>query len=42
MQQKFRGAVTSGLVFNLAGGKLVITAGVNLDYNDPYITFNSK
>ena len=34
---KLQGAVTSGLVFNLANGRLIISAGVNLDYNDPYI-----
>ena len=34
---KLQGAVTSGLVFNLDNDRLIITAGVNLDYNDPYL-----
>jgi len=34
---KLEGAVNSGLVFNLVNGRLIITAGINLDYNDPYI-----
>lgn len=29
-------AAKSGLVFTLMNGRLVITAGVNLDYNNPY------
>jgi hypothetical protein len=34
---KLQGAVTSGLIFNLANGRVIVTAGVNLDYNDPYL-----
>ncbi len=30
-------AAKSGLVFTLLNGRLIITAGVNLDYNNPYV-----
>jgi len=33
---KLQAAVKSGLVITLLNGRLVISAGVNLDYNDPY------
>src|SRR6202008_3857426 len=33
---KLQAAVKSGLVITLFNGRLVISAGVNLDYNDPY------
>ncbi|MEO7534977.1 MAG: translocation/assembly module TamB domain-containing protein [Ferruginibacter sp.] len=34
---KLQAAAKSGLVFTLLNGRLIITAGVNLDYNNPYI-----
>jgi translocation-and-assembly-module (TAM) inner membrane subunit TamB-like protein len=33
---RLQAAVASGFVFTLLGGRLIISAGVNLDYNDPY------
>ena len=33
---KLQAAVTSGLTFTLLNGRLIISAGVNVDYNDPY------
>jgi hypothetical protein len=30
-------AVASGVVVNLFKGKIILSAGINLDYNDPYI-----
>jgi hypothetical protein len=35
---KLQAAAKSGLVFTLLDGRLIISAGVNLDYNNPYIT----
>ena len=34
---KLQAAAKSGLVFTLLNGRLIITAGVNLDYNNPYV-----
>ena len=34
---KLQAAAKSGLVFTLLNGRLIISAGVNLDYNNPYI-----
>ena len=33
---KLQAAAKSGLVFTLLNGRLIISAGVNLDYNNPY------
>ena len=35
---KLQAAAKSGLVFTLLNGRLIISAGVNLDYNNPYAT----
>ena len=35
---KLQAAAKSGFVITLLNGRLIITAGVNLDYNNPYIT----
>lgn len=37
---KLQAAAKSGLVFTLLNGRLIISAGVNLDYNNPYIVTN--
>lgn len=34
---KLQAAAKSGFVFTLLNGRLIISAGVNLDYNNPYI-----
>ncbi|MEO5891800.1 MAG: translocation/assembly module TamB domain-containing protein, partial [Ferruginibacter sp.] len=34
---KLQAAAKSGLVFTLLNGRLIISAGVNLDYNNPYV-----
>jgi hypothetical protein len=34
---KLQAAAKSGLIFTLLNGRLIITAGVNLDYNNPYV-----
>lgn len=35
---KLQAAAKSGFIFTLLNGRLIISAGVNLDYNNPYIT----
>lgn len=35
-------AAKSGLVFTLLNGRLIISAGVNLDYNNPYVVNTNK
>ncbi|MEO6548331.1 MAG: hypothetical protein ABIN94_10040, partial [Ferruginibacter sp.] len=39
---KLQAAAKSGLVFTLLNGRLIITAGVNLDYNNPYVINTSR
>jgi hypothetical protein len=39
---KLQAAAKSGLVFTLLNGRLIITAGVNLDYNNPYVANTGK
>ena len=34
---KLQAAVATGAVFTLNNGKIIISAGVNLDFNDPYL-----
>ena len=39
---KLQAAAKSGLIFTLLNGRLIITAGVNLDYNNPYVVNTSR
>ena len=39
---KLQAAAKSGLIFTLLNGRLIITAGVNLDYNNPYVINTSR
>lgn len=39
---KLQAAAKSGLVFTLLNGRLIISAGVNLDYNNPYVATGGK
>ncbi len=38
--EKLQAAAKSNLVYTLLNGRLIITAGVNLDYNNPYASIN--
>jgi hypothetical protein len=38
--EKLQAAARSNLVYTLLNGRLVISAGLNLDYNNPYATIN--
>ncbi len=40
--QKLQAAAKTGLVFTLLNGRVVISAGFNLDYNNPYVANMSK
>jgi hypothetical protein len=37
---KLQAAAKSNFVYTLLDGRLIITAGINLDYNNPYVTKN--
>jgi hypothetical protein len=37
---QLQAAAKSGFIFTLLNGRLIISAGVNVDYNNPYITYN--
>lgn len=39
---RLQAAARSGLIFTLLNGRLIITAGVNLDYNNPYVINTSR
>ena len=39
---QLQAAAKSGFIFTLLNGRLVISAGVNVDYNNPYITYNKN
>ena len=38
--EKLQAAAKSNFVYTLLNGNLIITAGINLDYNNPYTTAN--
>ena len=37
---QLQAAAKSGFIFTLLKGRIIISAGVNVDYNNPYINFN--
>lgn len=39
---KLQAAAKSGLVFNLMDGRMIISVGLNLDYNNPYVNYNNN
>ena len=39
---KLQAAAKSGFVFTLMDGRLIISVGVHLDYNNPYINYNNN
>ncbi|MBC7423947.1 MAG: translocation/assembly module TamB domain-containing protein, partial [Ferruginibacter sp.] len=38
---QLQAAAKSGLVFTLPNGRLIVSAGVNVDYNNPYINYRN-
>jgi hypothetical protein len=40
--QKLQAAAKTGLVFTLLNGRVIVSAGFNLDYNNPYVANLSK
>jgi hypothetical protein len=39
---KIQAAAKSGLVFTLMEGRMIISVGVNLDYNNPYVNYSNS